>query len=125
MTLSGPDLQNIARETAAALPDVSRGRPFTKNLDVYKVVDKVFLIVTDDSEERIITVKDDPLRADALREEYATITPGRYLDKKHWVSIGAGTGISKTLVEDLVQSSYELVVENLPQRDRPEDPERS
>ncbi|HLS15277.1 MAG TPA: MmcQ/YjbR family DNA-binding protein [Beutenbergiaceae bacterium] len=117
MTLSGGDLQRIARERAAALPKVSHGRPFTPNLDVYKVVDKVFLIVTDDPEEQIITVKAEPADGHALRQEYAAITPGRYLDKRHWISIGSGSGITKTLVHDLVEDSYELVVDQLPGRD--------
>lgn len=114
MTLSGDDLQRIARERASALPKVSHGRPFTPNLDVYKVVDKVFLVVTDDPEEQIITVKAEPDHGHALRQEYAAIIPGRYLDKRHWISIGSGSGITKTLVRDLVEDSYELVVDQLP-----------
>lgn len=46
--LSGARLQQIARDAAAALDDVSRGHPFTAHLDVWKVGEKVFLIVTDD-----------------------------------------------------------------------------
>lgn len=46
MTLSGARLQQIARQTAASLDDVSHGRPFTPHLDVWKARDKVFLIIT-------------------------------------------------------------------------------
>lgn len=48
MPISGEKLQDRARDTALALPGVSHGRPFTEQLDVYKVAGKVFLIVTDD-----------------------------------------------------------------------------
>jgi hypothetical protein len=41
---------------------------------VYKVADKVFLIVTDDPEEQIITVKCEPEHARALERGYASIT---------------------------------------------------
>jgi predicted DNA-binding protein (MmcQ/YjbR family) len=109
VTLSGEQLQQAARDTAASLPHVSRGRPFTPHLDVWKVEDKVFLIVTDDDPKlQIITVKVDPHHGDALRRDHDTITAGRYLDKQHWISVGAGRGVTKRLVEDLVHGSYEL-----------------
>lgn len=107
--MQGAMLQQVARDVAAALPDVSRGRPFTPHLAVWKVRGKVFLIVTeDDPESQIITVKADPHLADALRRDHDAITRGRYLDKRHWISVGAGRGITRRLVEDLVHGSYEL-----------------
>lgn len=51
MSFNGTKLQDTARHTALALPGVSHGRPFTEQLDVYKVAGKVFLIVTDDPDE--------------------------------------------------------------------------
>lgn len=109
VTLTGPRLQQIARHTAASLNDVSHGRPFTPHLDVWKVRNKVFLIITDDDPDlQIITVKVDPPYGDALRRDHETITAGRYLDKRHWISIGPGAGITTELVEDLVYTSYDL-----------------
>lgn len=91
MTLSAARLQQIARETATSLDNVSHGHPFTPHLDVWKVHEKVFLIVTDDNPDlQIITVKVDPHHGDALRRDHDAITAGRYLDKQHWISIGPG-----------------------------------
>ncbi|WMY77861.1 MmcQ/YjbR family DNA-binding protein [Citricoccus sp. I39-566] len=87
--MEGKQLQQTARSVAGSLPRVSNGRPFTETLDVYKVADKVFLIVTDNSDELIITVKTEPDCGCALRREYSTIVRDRYLDKEHWVSVGA------------------------------------
>ncbi|MEU0947234.1 MmcQ/YjbR family DNA-binding protein [Streptomyces canus] len=84
-----------------------------------KVSSKVFLIVTDDPDEQIITVKCEPEHARAHVRAYASITPGRYLDKRHWISVGAGPGITEQLVTDAVEDSYHLAVERLPRRDRP------
>ncbi|MGO4487318.1 MmcQ/YjbR family DNA-binding protein [Microbacterium sp. 2RAF4] len=113
MTLSGAQMQQTARDVAASLDEVTRGRPFTPHLEVWKVRDKVFLIVTeDDPELQIITVKVDPHLGDALRRDHDTITAGHYLDKRHWVSIGAGPGITPTLITDLVEGSYELANEH-------------
>ena len=118
MSLSGEQLQQVARDTARSLAGVSNGRPFTPHLDVWKVADKVFLIVTDDDPDaQIITVKVEPHHGEALRRDHETITAGRYLDKRHWISVGAGQGITKHLVEDLVHGSYELVADNLPAQD--------
>ncbi|KUL28111.1 cytoplasmic protein [Streptomyces regalis] len=111
-------LQDTARRAALALPGVSHGYPFTPGLDVYKVAGKVFLIVTEDPDEQIITVKCEPEHARAL-ERYASITPGRYLDKRHWISLGPGPGITERLITDAVEDSYDLVAERLPRRDRP------
>lgn len=118
MRLDGEQLQRTARRAADSLPLVSNGRPFTKALDVYKVGSKVFLIVTDDRDELIITVKAEPDRGHSLRREYASITRGRYLDKEHWVSVGAGEGITQDLVKDLVEGSYQLVRETLPKNEQ-------
>ena len=119
MSAAGDRLHDTARRAALALPDVSHGYPFTPGLDVYKVAGKVFLIVTDDPDEQIITVKCEPEHAGAQVRAYATIAPGHYLDKRHWISLGPGPGITKRLVTGAVEDSYDLVVERLPRRDRP------
>ena len=77
------------------------------------------LIVTDDPDVQIITVKCEPEHARAHVRDYASITPGRYLDKRHWISLGPGPGITERLVTDTVENSYDLVAERLPRRDRP------
>lgn len=78
---------------------------------MWKVAGKVFLIVTEaDPELEIITVKVDPDLGDALRHEHATISRGRYFHKAHWISIAAGEGITRDLVEDLVHGSYQLAM---------------
>ena len=119
MNAAGDRLQDTARQAALALPDVSHGYPFTPGLDVYKVAGKAFLIVTDDPDEQIITVKCEPEHARAQERGYASITPGRYLDKRHWISLGPGPGITERLITDAVEDSYDLVAGRLPRRDRP------
>ncbi|ANS63192.1 hypothetical protein SLINC_0968 [Streptomyces lincolnensis] len=119
MPLSGEQVQDTARTTALALPGVGHGRPFTEHLDVYKVAGKVFLIVTDDPDELIVTVKAEPEYGRLLRGRHTSITAGRYLDKRHWISVGAGRGVSADLVADLVDHSYHLVLETVPRDRRP------
>ncbi|WP_426513088.1 MmcQ/YjbR family DNA-binding protein [Dactylosporangium sp. McL0621] len=75
MPISGEKLQDRTRDTAPALPGVSHGRPFTEQLDVYKVAGKVFPIVTDDPDERIVTLKAEPEYGRLLQHEHPSITP--------------------------------------------------
>ena len=77
---AGERLQRAARDAAGALPGVSEGRPFVDSLDVYKVSDKVFLIVTDDPDNPIITVKCEPeYGAELQRGVLDAIEPARHL----------------------------------------------
>jgi len=111
-------IQQAARDAADALPDTGSGRPFVDKLEVYKVAGKVFLIVTDDPGEPIVTVKCEPDRGRSLQAAYESIILGRYLDKNHWTSVGPGPGVTLTLVRELVTDSYDLVLEGVPRRFR-------
>lgn len=118
MSLTGKKIQQAAVETADRLPGTNSGYPFTEHLQVWKVAGKVFLIVTeDDPELEIITVKVDPHHGDALRRDHAAISRGHYLDKEHWISVASGEGITRALVEDLVQDSYDLAARQAPAKD--------
>ncbi|WP_024794135.1 MmcQ/YjbR family DNA-binding protein [Tomitella biformata] len=108
--MQGDTLHQHARDIAVSLEDVTNGRPFTPHLEAWKVHNKVFLIVTDhDPDLQIITLKVNPHEGDALRRAVDTMTSGRYFDKRHWISIGPGAGITKQLIEYLVHASYDLV----------------
>jgi predicted DNA-binding protein (MmcQ/YjbR family) len=119
VTLEPMDLQDFARTTARSLPEVSSGYPFTDTLQVFKVSGKVFLIITEDPSDRVITLKTDPDHGDALTRDHMSISPGRYLDRHHWITIAPGNGIDRDLVADLIAASYELVVEAMPRAKRP------
>ena len=107
--MQGEKLQQHARDIAVSLDGVTNGHPFTPHLEVWKVHEKVFLVVTeDDPELQIITVKVDPHQGDALCRDVASISTGRYFDKRHWISIGPGAGVTKRLVEHLMHASYDL-----------------
>jgi predicted DNA-binding protein (MmcQ/YjbR family) len=67
----------------------------------------------------LVTVKCEPESGLALREEFPTIVPGYHVNKKHWISISAGDDITEDLVDELVRTSYTLVVETLPRAKRP------
>ncbi len=105
--------------TAMGLPAVTHTHPFGPDHEVFKVAGRVFMMATDAPGEPIVTVKCEPMLAEALRRAFETITPGYHMNKRHWISIAAGQGITERLVEDLVADAYELVVAGLPKSRRP------
>jgi predicted DNA-binding protein (MmcQ/YjbR family) len=104
------------------LPGAGLEHPFGPGWDVYKVRDKVFMLLTDVTGEPIVILKTDPEDGKALREQHEGITPGYHMNKKHWITLHPSDDLSMPLIDDLVTDSYLLVVENLPRATRPVDP---
>jgi len=62
----------------------------------------------------VLTLKCEPSRAEELREAYASIIPGYYMNKTHWNSIYMDAeDVPMDLVENLIKHSYELVFNKL------------
>ncbi|NAZ88140.1 MmcQ/YjbR family DNA-binding protein [Kineococcus indalonis] len=115
----GTVVQEVAARTALALPGAGLSHPFGPEHDVFKVAGKVFLMATEATGQPIVTLKCDPEEARALRRQFAAITPGYHVDKRHWVSVAAGEGVTGELVAELVVDSYLLVLDGLPRARRP------
>ena len=56
--------------------------------------------------------------AEQLRADHAAITPGYHLNKRHWNTVTVDGSLPERLVRDMVEDSYDLVVESLPKRIR-------
>ncbi|MDN5631735.1 MmcQ/YjbR family DNA-binding protein [Glutamicibacter protophormiae] len=115
-------VQQWARERADVLPGTGLEHPFGPEWDVFKVCGKVFMLLTELGEEPLVTLKARPEDARALREQYAAITPGYHMNKKHWITLRPSAELDRELVEELVTESYLLVLEGLPRYRRPVDP---
>jgi len=113
--------QDLAAAVALALPGVTRTWPFGPEHDVFKVQGKVFCMTTDVTGTPLVTLKCAPDDGEALREELETVTAGYHMNKRHWISLATGPGITPDLVEELVLDAYALVVAALPRRLRPID----
>jgi predicted DNA-binding protein (MmcQ/YjbR family) len=80
---------------------------------------KVFAITGLDNEVFEVNLKCDPERALELREEHeGAIRPGWHMNKKHWNTVQFESGLSDTLLMELVNHSYDLVVKKLKKADR-------
>jgi predicted DNA-binding protein (MmcQ/YjbR family) len=121
MNMQDDTLQQYARNRVEELPGAGLEHPFGPDWEVFKVRDKVFMLITDITGEPIVIVKADPEDSKALREQHEDITPGYHMNKQHWITLHPGGDLQKRLVDDLVTESYLLVVENLPHAKRPVD----
>jgi predicted DNA-binding protein (MmcQ/YjbR family) len=120
--MNGDELQERARTRVQELPGAELEHPFGPGWDVYKVRDKVFMLLTDVTGEPIVILKADPEESKALRQEHAEITPGYHMNKKHWITLHPSNDLSRSLIDDLVTESYLLVVANLSRAQQPVDP---
>ena len=120
--MNGEELQERARARVDELPGAVLEHPFGPGWDVYKVRDKVFMLLTDVTGEPIVILKTDPEDSKELQEQHDDITPGYHMNKKHWITLHPSGDLQTQLIDDLVTESYLLVVENLPHAKRPVDP---
>ena len=102
-----------------SLPGVEETFPFGPDTLVYKVMGKVFAITGLDEVDFQVNLKCDPERALELRDEYpGRIIPGWHMNKKHWNTIYFESGLPHSLLIDLINHSYQLVVDSLPAKVR-------
>ncbi|TCI97546.1 MmcQ/YjbR family DNA-binding protein [Aeromicrobium sp. IC_218] len=120
--MHGTHLQQRARDRAEQLPGAGLEHPFGPDWDVFKVRGKVFLLLTAVTGSPIVVLKADPADARVLREQHDDVTAGYHMDKRHWITLHPGGGLTGDLVDELVTDSYLLVVEKLPRASRPVDP---
>lgn len=86
---------------------------------MYKVMGKVFAILSVRREEFVI-VKCEPPLADILREKYSGIGHRSHLDKRFWISINLDADVPLKEAKSLAKSSYALVCESLTRKQKAE-----
>lgn len=89
------------------------GFPFDDTTLVIKVGGKIFVLINLDIDPSM-NLKCDPDRAIDLREANPAIIPGYHMNKKHWNTIVLDGSLSKRLILEMIDHSYELVFQSLP-----------
>jgi len=109
-----------------AVPAAHSSYPFGEDTAVFKVGGQMFALVDLTGEHGRVTVKADPGYAAALVARHRQVTPGYYMNKRHWITIDLADTTSAplpaSLVNELLEDSYDLVVAGLPARLRPTPP---
>lgn len=106
-----------AMDLCAGHPAVELSYPFGDDTPVFKVVGKIFAILSAEAGPGGLTLKCDPEDARAVVETFPEVIPGYHMNKKHWITVNLPARSAP--VEELIQGSYDLVVAGLPRAKRP------
>jgi len=91
----------------------TEGFPFDEQTLAFKVMGKMFALIALERMPPQINLKCDPERAIALREEYdGIIIAGYHMSKTHWNTLFLER-LSTQFIMELIDHSYELVVDKL------------
>ena len=102
------------REHCLILKGATEEFPFDEYSLVLKVKGKMFGLIPLNNPETQISLKCNPEKALALREDFSAIVPAWHFNKKHWNTVLIDATISHTLLCELIEHSYNLVVAGLP-----------
>jgi len=93
--------------------------PFNPDTSVFKVLGKLFALTNLGARPLTVNLKCDPDDAVRLRGEYpGLIVPGYHMNKRHWNTVTVDGELPDSMVRELVEDSYDLVVAGLPRADR-------
>jgi len=96
-------------EYLLSMPNAVLEYPFGEDVAVYKVNDKMFALVAEETDPVRVSLKCDPELSKILREKYESVMPGYHLNKKHWNTIVLSGQLGWDEVQDLIRHSYQLV----------------
>jgi predicted DNA-binding protein (MmcQ/YjbR family) len=101
------------RELCLAKKGVTEELPFGPDTLVFKVMGKMFALMSLDRLPPQSNLKCDPVRAEELRETYdGDIVPGYHMSKVHWNTLFLEQ-LPPQLIVELTNHSYDLVVSGL------------
>jgi predicted DNA-binding protein (MmcQ/YjbR family) len=105
------------REYVLQKPSVTEGFPFGETTLVFKVNEKIFLLVPLDAGQLQFNAKCDPDKAIEWRDEYPdAVLPGFHMNKKHWNTVIADGNLTNKQLLEMVDDSYNLVTKKTPSK---------
>ena len=91
------------------LPGAAEAFPFNPETSVFKVGGKMFALAPLGADELEVSVKCDPEVGEGLRSTHESVVAGYHLNKRHWITVTLGGDADDSLVEQLIEDSYDLV----------------
>ena len=91
---------------------VTEGMPFGEDTLVFKVGNKIFLLISLDAGNRF-NVKCDPELAIELRDRHSEIIPGFHMNKVHWNTVYMDGNLTNKQLCDMIDHSYTLILKSL------------
>lgn len=98
---------------------VTESFPFDEETLVFKVMGKMFALCALERSPSQVNLKCDPERSIELRGVYdGLIFPGYHMSKLHWNTVLIEDNVPNDLLLELIDHSYQLVVNGLTKRVR-------
>jgi predicted DNA-binding protein (MmcQ/YjbR family) len=98
---------------------VAEGLPSARGVTMFKVMGKMFAILSVNRTPSVI-LKCDPHLAEILREQYAGVGHRSHLDRRFWISVSLDADVAADEIERLAAQSYDLVCAGLTRKQRAE-----
>ncbi len=108
------------REYCLLKKAVTEDFPFGETTLVFRVKEKIFLLVSLNADPLQFNAKCDPEKAIELREKYDAVKPGYHMNKKHWNTVVIDGSISTKLIKEMIDDSYDLIIQSFPKKLREE-----
>ena len=89
--------------------EVTYDYPFDEEVRVYRIFNKVFVLIVDEIPLKI-NLKCDPIYALELRSLYKSIESGYHMNKKHWNTVEVNGDIDDEFLKELIDHSFDMVV---------------
>ena len=103
------------RKLCLSFPGAYEDFPFGPETSVFKVEKKLFAISRLDGSPLNVSVKCEPELAEELRGAYPeAVVPGYHLNKRHWNTVLCDGSLPDSMVHDMVEDSYDLIVAKMP-----------
>lgn len=103
------------REHCISKQFVEETFPFDEDTLVFKVMGKMFLLISLTESNRF-NAKCDPERCIELRERYPEIIPGWHMNKTMWNTVFVDGALPRKLIIELIDHSYDEVVKGMPKK---------
>lgn len=111
------------RDFCLELPGAFEDFPFGPGASVFKVkapggTAKMFALSDLSAPDLSVSLKCEPQLAEQLRAAHPEIVGAYHLNKTHWNGVSCIGDLPESMIRDLIEDSYDLVVASLPARDR-------
>lgn len=108
------------RDFCLALKNTTECFPFDESSLVFKVENKMYLLMDLESVEPKIAVKCDPDKAIELRQHYNAVVPAYHFNKKYWNNIFLNSDMPEKEIYEWIMHAYREVIAKLPKKVRAE-----